>query len=246
MADHSDTTVSDKRQRPPDAEDAGDHAKDPITIIFDRFWAKLQTRLQPAGPCQTSPMRVRASGGREHGSPPQGNFQTLASKPHILGPPELRARRGVPQRRWPHKRREARRTPKRPDLTPRTTPKGPTLDHEGPQARGLRAPALPQLWGRRELPQPRHRGSTLMGLNSSVRTKPGRQPTTGGCRACSDKTLNPVLDQGKNSLLTAAALSDCLDVLIRTRQAELCTARQQGQRPMNPRDDTDLPSRGIG
>ncbi|CAH2220918.1 Hypothetical predicted protein [Pelobates cultripes] len=85
-----------------------------------------------------------------------------------------------------------------------------------------------------------------MGRNSGVRTKPGRQLTTGGCRACNDKTLILVLAQGKNSLLTTAALSDCLDVLIHTRHAGLCTARQRGQRLMTPRDDTDLPSRGIG
>ncbi|CAH2328735.1 Hypothetical predicted protein [Pelobates cultripes] len=244
MADHFDTTVSDKQQRPPDAEDTEDCVKDPITLIFDGFWAKLQAHIKPAMPSQTLLTRVRADGGRENGSPPQGNSKTPTSIPHILSPPGLRARWGVPQRRWPHKQRGARRNPKRPDLPPRTNPKGPTLDHKGSQC--LRVPALPQLRGKRGFPQLRHYGTTQMRRNSSVRPKPERQQTTGGHRACSDKTNILAQARGMNSPIAITALSDCLDVSMHTRQAGLCMARQRGQHLMNPRDDTDIPSRGIG
>ncbi|CAH2331137.1 Hypothetical predicted protein [Pelobates cultripes] len=53
MADHSDTTVSNKRWHI--AADIGDHARDPITLIFVRFWAMLKARLQPEVPSQNIP-----------------------------------------------------------------------------------------------------------------------------------------------------------------------------------------------
>ncbi|CAH2274594.1 Hypothetical predicted protein [Pelobates cultripes] len=246
MADHFDTTVSDKRQRPQDAEDTEDGGKDPITLIFDRFWAKLRAHIKPAMPSQTLPTRVRADGGRENGNPPQGNSKTPTSIPHLLGTPGLRARWGAPQRRWPHKWRGARRNLKRPNLPLRTNPKGLTLDHEGSQARGLRAPALPQLRGKRGFPQLRRYGTTQMRRNSSVRPKPERQQTTGGHRASSDKTNILAQARGMNPPIAITGLSDCLNVSIHTRQAGLCMAKQRGHHLMNPRDNMEIPSRGIG
>ncbi|CAH2292628.1 Hypothetical predicted protein, partial [Pelobates cultripes] len=68
-----------------------------------------------------------------------------------------------------------------------------------------------------------------------MRPKSGRQPTTGGYRACSGETLTLIQARGTNSLLTTAALSDYLDVFIFTRHAGLCMAKKRGQQLTAPK-----------
>ncbi|CAH2252435.1 Hypothetical predicted protein, partial [Pelobates cultripes] len=75
------------------------------------------------------------------------------------------------------------------DKTPCTIPKGTILDHNGPQACGLRAPALTQLQGREGIPPPRHHGSTQLRRNPSVNPKPGKKLTTGGRWVHSSKAI---------------------------------------------------------
>ncbi|CAH2293966.1 Hypothetical predicted protein, partial [Pelobates cultripes] len=57
MADHSDTTVSDKRRQQHAIAHTKDHARNSITLIFDHFWAKLKACIQPEAPCQKLPMK---------------------------------------------------------------------------------------------------------------------------------------------------------------------------------------------
>ncbi|CAH2324353.1 Hypothetical predicted protein [Pelobates cultripes] len=113
----TDTTVSDKRQQQPGVVDTGDHARVPITLIFDHFWAKLQARLQPEAPCQNLHTRVRADGRRVTGGPPQGIQDPRFKLPHPRPSRAESNTEGAPQRCWPHRQSAAKRTPKRPDMT---------------------------------------------------------------------------------------------------------------------------------
>ncbi|CAH2313097.1 Hypothetical predicted protein [Pelobates cultripes] len=199
MADLSDTTVSDKRLQRYVVEDTRDHARDSLTIIFDRFWAKLKARLQPEVPCQKMPTRDRANGGWTPESPSQGKTKTHVSNSHVQGPPGLRATRGTPQKGRPHRQRAAKCILTRSAKTSRATLKGTTLDHEGSQAHGLRTPALTQLWGRRGFPPPRRRGSTQLRQNPGVNHKPGKQLTNSGSWARSRNAIIAVQARGRSS-----------------------------------------------
>ncbi|CAH2319232.1 Hypothetical predicted protein [Pelobates cultripes] len=52
MADHYQTTRSDKQRKQPGATHTRKQARDPITLIFDHFWAKIWARLRAEAPCQ--------------------------------------------------------------------------------------------------------------------------------------------------------------------------------------------------
>ncbi|CAH2247895.1 Hypothetical predicted protein, partial [Pelobates cultripes] len=70
--------------------------------IFDRFWAKLLTHLQPATTNHKPSTLDKVNGERRPGKPLQGTTKSHATDSRTKDPPGLRAARGTPHRCWPH------------------------------------------------------------------------------------------------------------------------------------------------
>ncbi|CAH2221645.1 Hypothetical predicted protein [Pelobates cultripes] len=104
----NDRLMPDKRQRHGEEAGRGECARDSLTAIFDRFWARLQAHLYPEVPHHPQPKRDRDDGSRVIGNPPQGKSKPYATGPSIHGPPGLRAAGDKPQRCQPHRRRTHR------------------------------------------------------------------------------------------------------------------------------------------
>ncbi|CAH2311920.1 Hypothetical predicted protein [Pelobates cultripes] len=197
MVDLSDSAVQDKRQQQNAITGTSEHARDSLAEIFDRFWAKLMVHLQPAVTHYKPSTRDKADGKRRLENPLQGTTKPHATDSRIMG---LRAAGGTPQRHRPQRRRAARRRQlKKANKTPRTIPKGTTLDHDCSQTRGKRTPALKQLRGRRGNPPPRCHDSPLLRRNPGKSPKPGKKLTSGSHRVHGSEVLIPVQVRSRSS-----------------------------------------------
>ncbi|CAH2282742.1 Hypothetical predicted protein [Pelobates cultripes] len=168
MADALDPAQQAMWQRQPTLSGTNDAVKDTIGDIFDRFWAKLLARLQPATTTRVPPAQDTACGERRPGTFLQGTLLTQDTDSSTNGPPGQRATGGAPHRCRPHRQRTVKQKPQRPTIKARRTiATGTTLGRKGTRARGKQVPALLHLRGRRvALPPRRHeapqRASELM------------------------------------------------------------------------------------
>ncbi|CAH2302564.1 Hypothetical predicted protein [Pelobates cultripes] len=147
MAAASDPDSSRTQMQQHDLPDPSNKVRDTLDVIFDRFWAKLLTRIGPAmtTPIPTEQDHVRTK--RRSGKPLQGAKQYPTSAIPTRCPSKLRATRVITQRHQPHRckaTRHKRRHTVTNCRTHRTIPTGKTQDLTGPQARVKRVPALIQ------------------------------------------------------------------------------------------------------
>ncbi|CAH2285907.1 Hypothetical predicted protein [Pelobates cultripes] len=173
MADTSATSMQDEQWPARQGTDA--QARDSISVIFDCFWAKLQAHMLSARPNSVKPARHTVQEEGRPGKPPQGAKEHQATNPRDGGLPGLGAI-GC----QPHRRKGTRgNQPKTEKNTHRNIPTGKTLGHYGAQARGTRAPAPIQRWGRRAQTTHHRSRRSSGGLNLGPLRKPqGRSTQT--------------------------------------------------------------------
>ncbi|CAH2285806.1 Hypothetical predicted protein [Pelobates cultripes] len=148
MAATSNDLTHGKQQQPASPK-PNLNTRDSLGVIFEKIWAKLLAYTRPAAAKPLpDPPTAQTSSTKGTGKPLMGAKMIQSS---VIRIKRLPGQRGLTRRYRPHKRRAIGRTRRRtPDIckAQRTPSPGETLDLEGPQACGLKVPALALVCGR--------------------------------------------------------------------------------------------------